>query len=185
VEAARARGAVRIYSAGHSARSSEELTGLLADAGVRALADVRRFPSSRRHPQFERAALERAVTGAGLRYVWLGESLGGRRAEVVPVEQSANRAWTEPAFRHYADAMATPEFQAGFAELEALARAAPTAFLCAERLWWECHRRLLADLLVVRGWSVVHLLEPGKASEHALSEWARVRDGALSYPALL
>jgi uncharacterized protein (DUF488 family) len=176
---------VRIYSAGHSTRSAEELVELLDDACVRTLADVRRFPSSRRHPQFEKDALDEWLGYNRIRYVWLGESLGGRRAEVVPVEKSANRAWTEAAFRHYADAMATPEFQAGFGELEALARETPTAFLCAERLWWQCHRRLLADLLVVRGWTVVHLLEPGKASEHALSEWARVQDGVLTYPALL
>jgi uncharacterized protein (DUF488 family) len=158
---------------------------LLRDAGVELLADVRRFPGSRRHPQHAREALERTLAEAGLGYRWLGETLGGRVGPVLPVEESPNRAWTVAAFRNYADAMTLPAFQQGFAELCRLARETPTGVMCAERLWWRCHRRLLADLLVVRGFRVVHLLEPGQASDHALSEWARVEDGKLSYPALL
>ncbi len=173
------------FSVGHSTRSTGELLALLRDAGVRALADVRRFPASRRHPHFERRALERALGEAGIEYTWLGESLGGRRARILPVERSPNRAWRVEAFRNYADAMTTPEFRAGMEALEALARERPTAVMCAERLWWRCHRRLLADLLVVRGWQVAHLLEPGKRDPHVLSEWARVQDGELTYPALL
>jgi uncharacterized protein (DUF488 family) len=176
-----------IWSVGHSTRPADELLALLAEAGVRAVADVRRFPASRRHPQHARAALERALAEAGVAYVWLGEGLGGRVAESVPPERSPNGAWAEPAFRRYADAMSTPAFQAAFAELESLAATQPTAFLCAERPWWRCHRRLLADLCVTRGWRVLHLLDVGRpASEHALCEWARLGpDGRLSYPALV
>ncbi len=174
-----------LYTVGHSTRSAEELVALLREAGVRALADVRRFPSSRRHPQHDRAALERSLGEVGIRYAWLGERLGGRRRQVVPAERSPNRAWKVAGFRSYADAMETPDFQDGAAELDALAREAPTAVMCAERLWWRCHRRLLADLFTVRGFRVVHLVEPGKTQEHALSEHAKVEDGRITYPALL
>jgi uncharacterized protein (DUF488 family) len=129
--------------------------------------------------------LEQSLATAGLSYTWLGGSLGGRVKPVLPVEQSPNRAWTLAAFRNYADAMGQPAFQRGFAELETLARRRPTAVMCAERLWWRCHRRLLADLLLVRGFRVVHLLDSGKANDHELTEWARVDDGTLTYPALL
>lgn len=174
-----------VYSVGHSTRSAEELVALLRGAGVALLADVRRFPGSRRHPQHGRDALERTLADAGLGYLWLGETLGGRVQPVLPVEESPNRAWSVAAFRHYADAMALPTFQEGFAELMRLARQTPTAVMCAERLWWRCHRRLLADLLHVRGFRVVHLLDPDERSEHELSEWARIDAGTLSYPALL
>ncbi|MGH7802757.1 MAG: DUF488 family protein, partial [Candidatus Binatia bacterium] len=166
-------------------QTAADFRTLLDEAEVRVLADVRRFPSSRRHPQYDRAALERSLGEGGIRYVWLGGSLGGRRKALVPAEQSANRAWQVEAFRHYADAMGTQEFRAGVATLEALAADAPTVFVCAEKLWWQCHRRLLADLLIVRGWDVVHLLEPGRRDRHRLCEWARVEGGVLTYPALL
>jgi uncharacterized protein (DUF488 family) len=176
---------VTIFTIGHSTRSLQELVSCLRDTGISKVADVRRFPSSRRHPQFDRAALERGLREQNIDYVWLGEALGGRRKELLPVERSPNRAWQVAAFRHYADAMTTPEFFAGIEALEDLARSAPTAFLCAERLWWQCHRRLVADFLVVRGWRVVHVIQPGHATEHELTPWARVEEGRLTYPALL
>lgn len=174
-----------IYTIGHSTRSIEELIAVLRSAGVAGVADVRRFPASRRHPQFQRAALERSLPAAGLTYTWLGEALGGRRGERLPAEESPNGAWEVAAFRHYADAMATPPFRAGIDALETLARARPTACMCAERLWWSCHRRLIADLLTVRGWTVLHLLDVHQAMTHTLPEFARVADGKLTYPALL
>lgn len=175
-----------VFSVGHSTRSAEELARLLQGAGVQRLVDVRRHPGSRRHPQHARDALAASLPAAGIDYRWLGEGLGGRQPETLPPERSPNRAWSEPAFRRYADAMATPGFRAAFAELEARAAERPTAVMCAEKLWWRCHRRLLADLLVVRGWRVVHLLEPGRSQEHTLSGWARVSpEGELTYPGLL
>ena len=153
----------RIFTAGHSTRAIADLVALLGASGVRAVADVRRFPSSRRHPQFNRPALASSLADVGVRYEWLGESLGGRRREILPASQSPNAAWQVAAFRHYADAMQTPEFLAGIDRLEELARAQATAFLCAEHNWWSCHRRLIADFLTVRGWHVVHLLDPGRA----------------------
>ena len=174
-----------IYTVGHSMRTADELVTVLRDAGVQALADVRRFPASRRHPQHNRGALERALPEAGIAYVWLGESLGGRLRQTVPAERSRNNGWDVPAFRYYADAMSTPEFRAGIAALEALARSHPAAFMCAERLWWQCHRRLIADRLTVGGWSVVHLLDVGKQQPHRLTEFAQVVDGDLTYPGLV
>lgn len=174
-----------IYTVGHSTRSAEELLAVLRDGGVGAVADVRRFPSSRRHPQFNRADLETWLGEAGIDYTWLGETLGGRVAETVPVERSHNAAWEVAAFRHYADAMTGAPFRAGIEALEAAATSQPTAFMCAERLWWQCHRRLIADFLSVRGWPVVHLLDVGKQSPHRLPEFARVVAGELTYPSLL
>jgi uncharacterized protein (DUF488 family) len=174
-----------VYTAGHSTRTLDELAALLESAGVKALADIRRYPSSRRHPQHNRAELDRGLGSRGIEYHWLGEELGGRRRQIVAPEESPNRAWQVPAFRNYADAMATAPFLAAVERLEALALRVPTAFLCAEKLWWQCHRRLLADLMVARGWRVVHLLEPTRSQDHRLSEWARVEDGGVRYPALV
>ena len=174
-----------IYTVGHSTRSAEELIGMLSEAGVRALVDVRRFPASRRHPQHNRAALEARLGEVGVAYHWLGEALGGRVPQRLPPEHSPNAAWQVAAFRHYADAMTTASFRAGIATLEAIARTQPTAFMCAERLWWSCHRRLIADYLTVRGWPVVHLLAIGKHDPHRLPDFARVVDGELTAPPLV
>lgn len=180
------RSARSVYTVGHSTRSAEALVALLREAGVGALADVRRHPGSRRHPHFARAALEATLAEAGIRYRFLGEALGGRRSAQLPPERSPNRGWQVASFRHYADWMASDAFREGLEALEALAAETPTAAMCAEGPWWRCHRRLLADRLHVRGWRVVHLLAPGRAQEHALTEWARVEeDGALTYPGLV
>lgn len=174
-----------IYSIGHSTCSAAELIAVMHAAGVQVVADVRRFPASRRHPQYNRAALERTLATAGIAYHWLGEGLGGRRRQTVPTAQSRNNGWEVAAFRYYADAMPTAEFRAGMDELEALARSAPTAFMCAEKLWWSCHRRLIADLLTVRGWTVIHLLDESRREPHRLTEFAQVADGELTYPSLI
>jgi uncharacterized protein (DUF488 family) len=174
-----------VFTVGHSTRSVGDLVTVLRAAEVAQLIDVRRFPASRRHPHFNRDALQAALPGRGIAYDWLGGELGGRVKPSVPVEQSRNAAWQVPAFRAYADAMPSATFQSGLAELERLAAARPAAFMCAERLWWSCHRRLIADALTVRGWQVVHLIDVGQRQPHALTEFARVVDGALSYPALL
>jgi len=172
-----------IYSIGHSTRPADEFLAVLRDANVGLLADVRRFPASRRHPQYNRAALEHQLSNGGIAYSWLGESLGGRRQSAP--ERSRNSGWQVAAFRAYADFMATPEFRAGVDALQRLARSHPTAFMCAERLWWTCHRRLIADYLTVHGWSVIHLFDIGQCRPHALTEFARVVDGELIYPGLV
>jgi uncharacterized protein (DUF488 family) len=167
-----------IYTVGHSTHPLDEFVGLLRNAGVEALADVRRYPGSRRQPHFNREALAEALPAAGIAYAHL-EGLGGRR-DVVP--RSPNRGWDNEAFVAYADHMATPEFAAGVADLEVLARERVTAVMCAEAPWWRCHRRLLADALLVRGWTVRHIDPTGRVTDHALTDFAVVERGTITYP---
>ncbi|HKO27906.1 MAG TPA: DUF488 domain-containing protein [Solirubrobacteraceae bacterium] len=168
-----------IYTVGHSTRSTEALLTLLREVGVERLADVRAFPSSRRHPQFNRDALAGWLGDAGIDYRHM-PGLGGRRS---PAPGSPNGGWREVAFQGYADHMRSAEFQDALAALEAAAREAPTTVMCAEAVWWRCHRRLIADALVARGWRVEHLgIGEGRAL-HELTDFAVVGpDGALTYP---
>jgi uncharacterized protein (DUF488 family) len=167
-----------IYTVGHSTRSTEELLALLADANVQLVADVRAFPSSRRHPQFNRAALSEWLPAAGVQYLHLG-GLGGRR---TPAPDSRNGGWREASFRGYADYMASGEFRAALGELEASASERATAVMCAEAVWWRCHRRLISDALVVRGWRVEHLGVGTDRAIHELTAFAVAEpDGAISY----
>ena len=162
---------MRVFTIGHGARSADELLECLSDAGVRTLVDVRRFPGSRRHPQFNRETLAQTVEAAGIAYRH-AEALGGRRSggdEFACIRVAA--------FRGYAAWMRKDEFAAALAA--ALAEPAP-CFLCAETLWWQCHRRLIAELLDARGHDVVHLLRPGHTDTHRRWEpIADVRDGVL------
>jgi uncharacterized protein (DUF488 family) len=174
-----------IFTAGHSNREAAELVALLGEAGIRAVADVRRFPVSRRFPQHSRARLAATLEAAGIAYRFLGAALGGRLEPVVPIERSRNGALRDPALRAFADALESPELEAGLAELETLALAEPTSLLCAERDWRSCHRQILADALVARGWHVVHLLAPARREAHSQSASARSEGGRLSYPSLL
>lgn len=167
-----------ILTIGYSTRSIEELVALLRAHGVQQLADVRSFPASRRHPHFARAHLQAALPGAGLAYRWM-PGLGGRR-EGRP--DSLHTAWRVEALRAYADFMQTPEFAAARAELEAWAGAGSTAVMCAEADSRRCHRQLLADALVVRGWEVRHIDSTAEPWRHALPSFAAVgRDGTILY----
>ena len=169
-----------IYTIGHSTRSPEELLALLAGPGVALVADVRAFPSSRRHPQFNRAVLAGWLGDAGIAYRHMS-GLGGRRK---PVPGSPNGGWEDSAFQGYADHMRTSEFRTALAELEALADECPTAIMCAEAVWWRCHRRLIADALVVRGWRVEHLGIGDSVALHELTKFAVVGpDRTITYPA--
>jgi uncharacterized protein (DUF488 family) len=171
--------AKRSYTIGHSTRSAEELLDLLSAAGVRLVADVRAFPSSRRHPQFNRGALAAWLGSAGIDYRHM-PGLGGRR---TPVPGSRNGGWQQHAFQGYADYMSTDEFERALAELETAASELPTAIMCAEAVWWRCHRRLIADALVVRGWQVEHLGIGDRDVFHELTDFAVVGpDGKLTYP---
>lgn len=152
--------AVKVYTIGHGARSGDELLAVLRHAGVGTLVDVRRFPGSRRHPQFGQRALEESVRGAEIDYLHL-EALGGRRTEEPGEERFG--CIRVGAFRSYAARMGTAPWQAALAE--ALERPAP-CFMCAETPWWRCHRRLIAELLAARGHEVVHLVRAGHAEPH-------------------
>lgn len=165
---------MRFFTVGHGTRPIDELLEVLAEAGVRTLVDVRRFPSSRRHPQFNQPALAAALEGAGIAYRHAVE-LGGRRSGEPGEERFA--CIRVAAFRSYAARMAAQEWQDALAA--ALAEPEP-CFMCAETLWWRCHRRLIAELLHARGHEVVHLLRPGHSERHRPWEpISETRDGIL------
>jgi uncharacterized protein (DUF488 family) len=165
---------MRVFTIGHGARSGEELLECLVEAGVRTLVDVRRFPASRRHPRFDGAAISAAVAEAGIEYRHAVE-LGGRRSGEKGEERF--ECIRVAAFRGYAARMGTEEWQAALAD--ALAEPEP-CFMCAETLWWRCHRRLIAELLNARGHDVAHLLRPGHSEPHRPWEpVSETRDGVL------
>jgi uncharacterized protein (DUF488 family) len=162
---------VRVFTIGHGARPVDELLECLAEAGVETLVDVRRFPGSRRHPQFNREALGRTLADAGIAYRH-AESLGGRRSGGAEFD-----CIRVAAFRGYAAWMRSDEFAAG---LTAALRELQPCLMCAETLWWHCHRRLIAELLDTRGDEVVHLLRPGHSDRHRRWEpVSEARDGVL------
>jgi uncharacterized protein (DUF488 family) len=162
-----------VFTIGHGTRPLEELLQCLREARVETLVDVRRFPSSRRNPQFSQAALAEALAGAGIAYRHEIE-LGGRRSGEPGEERFA--CIRTPAFRSYAARMGQPTWQQALAD--ALAQPTP-CFMCAETVWWRCHRSLIAELLAARGEDVVHLLRPGERRPHRPSDEAEVRDGKL------
>lgn len=169
---------MRVLTVGHGTSEQEQLAALLAGAGVARLVDVRRFPGSRRHPHVARAALAAWLPAAGVAYRW-AEALGGRRS---PSADSVNTGLRNASFRAYADHMGTAAFRAAVDVLLADAAAAPTAVLCSESLWWRCHRRLLADhLVLVAGAAVSHLGHDGRLTPHAVTDTARLHDGDLVY----
>jgi uncharacterized protein (DUF488 family) len=168
-----------ILTVGHSNHEEGEFLELVRGAGVELVADVRANPRSR-YPQFNRSALAGTMKAAGIGYAPLGAELGGRRE---PAPDSINTALEEGAFRGYADHMGSEQFEAGLGMLEDLARERRTAVMCAEADWTRCHRRLLADALMVRGWRVLHLGPAGSLTPHELTDFAVVENGQISYPA--
>jgi len=168
----------RVLTVGHSNLEAEQFIALLRDQGVEVLIDVRRFPGSRHVPWTKSETLAALLKDAGIRYLHL-ESLGGRRK---PADDTANDGWRVRQFQGYADHMNGDEFGAGLARLEEVATSRRVAIMCAEAQWWRCHRRLIADRLVIGGWCVLHLDSRGTRSEHALTEFAQVEDGLLTYP---
>ncbi|HET7590569.1 MAG TPA: DUF488 domain-containing protein [Solirubrobacterales bacterium] len=168
-----------IATIGHSTHSLDRFLELLASHGIEALADVRRFPGSRRMPHFSEESLAAELPRHGIAYLSFKE-LGGRRPARP---DSANTGWRVAGFRGYADFMGTAEFAAGLARLEAEADARRTAIMCAEGLWWRCHRRLISDALVARGRPVTHIAPDGRTTPHELTDFAVVEDGRLTYPA--
>jgi uncharacterized protein (DUF488 family) len=173
---------VRVFTIGHSNRSAEEFLSLLKEFEIGAVADIRRYPSSRKFPHFNRETLRKLLSAQGIGYVWL-ESLGGRRHEGKS-EDSPNIGLESPGFRNYADYMATGEFKKAVDELLTTAAVSRTAIMCAEKFYWKCHRRLLSDYLLGKGIEIIHIVEPGKTSSHKLTPGAVVAHGsaAVTYP---
>jgi uncharacterized protein (DUF488 family) len=164
---------VRVFTIGHGTRPADELVTSLRAAGVRTLVDVRRFPGSRRNPQFNQGALNETLTAAGIAYRH-AEELGGRRSNEPGEERfSCIRV---AAFRSYAARMGTEPWQQA---LETALGEPTPCFMCAETPWWRCHRRLIAELLAARGQEVLHLLRPGESQPHRLYDESAVRDGKL------
>jgi uncharacterized protein (DUF488 family) len=167
-----------LWTIGHSTRAWEEFEALLRENGIETLADVRRFAGSRRNPQFSPDAMAPALAEAGIRY-WPLPALGGRRD---PLPGSPNTAWRVDAFRGYADHMASAEYTNARDALMQTASRERTCVMCAEAVWWRCHRRLIADDFVARGWTVLDIMGPGKVESHAPNPDAIMVDGVLRYP---
>jgi uncharacterized protein (DUF488 family) len=168
-----------IWTIGHSTHTLEKFISLLHSFDIKLLADVRSFPGSRKYPHFNKENLEISLPANNIKYAHLPE-LGGRR-KAQP--DSVNTGWRHPAFRGYADYMQTNQFHEGIAALASLAEKERTTMMCAESLWWRCHRSLIADQLMAHGWQVIHILSNGKSQEHTYTSPARVVNGELNYRA--
>ncbi|HEU0276740.1 MAG TPA: DUF488 domain-containing protein [Rhodanobacteraceae bacterium] len=166
-----------LWTIGHSTRTLDEFIALLTANRIELLADIRHFPGSRKFPQFNVEPLRAGVLAAGIGFEPFTE-LGGRR-KVQP--DSHNTAWRHPAFRGYADYMETPAFAAGIERLKAAACARHTAIMCAEAVWWRCHRGLVSDVFQLNGTRVLHIMGPGAPREHPYTSAARITDGKLDY----
>jgi uncharacterized protein (DUF488 family) len=168
-----------IWTVGHSTRELADFISLLAVNGIEAIADVRSYPGSRKYPQFNAEALGLELREAGIEYVPM-KSLGGRR-KTRP--DSPNTVWRNASFRGYADYMETPEFEEGIQDLLELAARKRTAIMCAEAVWWRCHRSMISDYLKAAGVTVEHIIGDGKNTIHPFTSAARIEDGRLVYGA--
>ena len=171
----------KLWTVGHSTRTAQEFHEVLVANRIDALVDVRSFPGSRRYPQFNKVELSRSLEAVGILYSHCPE-LGGRRR---PDPHSKNTAWKNASFRAYADHMQSEEFKQGIEKLLELAREKRTGFMCAEALWWRCHRSLIADFLKAKGYEVIHILDAKHTEAHPYTSAARIVDGQLSYEGLL
>jgi len=167
-----------LYTIGHSTRTLDDLIGPLQAHKIETLVDIRAFPMSRRLPQFNRDSLEKTLPLAGIRYVWM-KALGGYRKKILP--ESPNVALRNQSFRNYADYMLSAEFESAMTELLALAAQSPTAYMCAERVYFHCHRMLVSDWLVAHGHEVLHIDGMTKPKPHSLTKEARLDDKKLIY----
>lgn len=173
--------ALSVWTVGHSTRSPEDFNETLRAHEIEVLVDVRSFPGSRRYPHFNKPELSRRLESIGIAYLHL-PALGGRRR---PSPDSKNTAWKNSSFRAYADHMESEDFQEGIEALLELAQTKRTAVMCAEALWWRCHRSLIADFLKAKGVEVIHILDAKKTETHPYTSAARIVEGRLSYEGLL
>ena len=170
----------QFFTIGHSMHPLGRFLALLAQQNIEVLADIRRFPGSRKFPHFNQANLASALPEVGIEYRWLA-ALGGRRGKKTN-GSSTNLGLRNESFRNYADYMHTEEFREGIRQLLAVAGGRPTAFMCSESVFWRCHRRLVADYLLMKGMGVQHIMPSGELRPHTLTEGARIEDGELTYP---
>jgi uncharacterized protein (DUF488 family) len=168
-----------VWTIGHSNRSADEFVSVLDAHAIEVIADVRRFPGSRKHPQFGGEALEQRLRAEGIGYTWIGELGGRRRGDTGPAQEG----WRNPSFRAYAGYTWTAEFADGLAQLLHIAEGARTAIMCSELLWWRCHRALISDVLRFIGVEVIHIAHEKPGTVHPYTSPARVIDGQLVYPA--
>jgi uncharacterized protein (DUF488 family) len=171
-----------LFTIGHSTHPLDRFLELLAQHRISVLADVRRFPGSRKFPHFGREALAAALAGVGIEYQWI-EALGGRRPKQV--ESSPNLGLRNASFRNYADYMATPEFRSAAGVVFDHARRKQVALMCSEGLYWRCHRRLISDYLAGRGATIQHIMPSGDLRPHAVTEGAQFQGGEVIYPLVI
>jgi uncharacterized protein (DUF488 family) len=172
---------ITIWTIGHSTRTAEKFSEILLAHEIKVLVDVRSFPGSRRLPQFNKAELAESLSSMGIEYRH-EPRLGGRRK---PRADSHNTAWKNASFRAYADHMESEEFQRGVEELLEIAASERTTVMCAEAVWWRCHRSLIADYLKAEGHTVLHITDQSRTEEHPFTSAARIVDGKLSYRGLI
>lgn len=170
-----------IYTIGHSNRTADDFLSLLGAFGIKKIVDVRTIPKSRHNPQFNKDALRASLKKAGIEYRHLAKLGGLRRAS----KDSKNLGWRNSSFRGFADYMSTPEFAEGLSELEKIARVRKTAVMCAEAVPWRCHRSLIADALVKKGWVVRDIMSKTKSPRHHLTPFLRMMKGRIIYPPIL
>jgi uncharacterized protein (DUF488 family) len=169
---------MRLWTIGHSTRKIDQFTSLLEENGIKLVVDVRGLPGSKRYPQFNKEALAQSLCEHGIHYEHRPE-LGGRRK---PRPDSCNTAWRNASFRGYADYMETEEFRKGIERLVDLtSKVGPAAIMCAEAVWWRCHRAVISDYLKVRGIEVIHIVDANKNETHPFTSAAQIVNGELSY----
>ncbi|MCC6599404.1 MAG: HVA1 family protein [Crocinitomicaceae bacterium] len=166
-----------IYTIGHSTRSIADFLKMLAAFNIKVLVDIRSLPGSRKFPQFNREELENSLKERNINYIYLAD-LGGRRKVD---KHSKNNRWRNDSFKGYADYMETQGFKNGIKELKDIALRNTTAFMCAEAVWWRCHRSMVSDFLKAGGWTVFHIMSADKAEEHPYTQPARIIDGKVCY----
>jgi uncharacterized protein (DUF488 family) len=174
---------IKFYTIGHSTRNIEDFVSILNAHSIEVLVDVRAFPVSTRNPQYNQKCLEESLRKEGIEYIWSGEEFGGYRKKSDGLgEESPNKGWESEGFRIYADYMMSDSFKMAADKLIEQAKDNTIAYMCAEKFYWRCHRRLISDYLVSLGYEVWHIVETDSLRKHELTKFARIKDGMLFYP---
>jgi len=172
---------MHFFTIGHSNRSLSELISLLKENRIEILIDVRSWPSSKKYPHFNRDILSESLRTEGIKYLWLGKELGGYRKGGLG-DRSPNKGWNSIGFRNYADHTLSEEFRTGIRQILRYAEKRRVAYMCAEKFYWRCHRRIISDYLVAKGHQVTHIIDRQETRKHRITRFARVVNGRLTYP---